>query len=65
MSEQQAQGWGLATVVTDGAGSGTVLDTWFPAPSLGQDVRLEAPGLVGAGLVVEDSAVHVQVFHEE
>ena len=35
MSEQQAQGWGLATVVTDGAGAGTVLDTWFPAPSLG------------------------------
>ena len=42
MSEQQAQGWGLATVVTDGAGAGTVLDTWFPAPALG-----DAP--VGAG----------------
>ncbi len=30
-----AHGWGLATVVTSGAGEGTVLDTWFPAPALG------------------------------
>ena len=43
MSEQQAQGWGLATVVTDGAGAGTVLDTWFPAPALG-----DAPAGAGA-----------------
>ncbi|HEY3529576.1 MAG TPA: 2,3,4,5-tetrahydropyridine-2,6-dicarboxylate N-succinyltransferase [Nocardioides sp.] len=35
MSEQRAHGWGLATVVTDGAAEGTVLDTWFPAPALG------------------------------
>jgi len=43
VSEQQAQGWGLATVVTDGAGAGTVLDTWFPAPALG-----DAPAGAGA-----------------
>jgi 2,3,4,5-tetrahydropyridine-2-carboxylate N-succinyltransferase len=43
VSEQQAQGWGLATVVTDGAGAGTVLDTWFPAPALG-----DAPADAGA-----------------
>ena len=43
MSEQQAQGWGLATVVTDGASAGTVLDTWFPAPALG-----DAPAGAGA-----------------
>ena len=36
MSEQRAHGWGLATVVTDGAAAGTVLDTWFPAPALGE-----------------------------
>jgi 2,3,4,5-tetrahydropyridine-2-carboxylate N-succinyltransferase len=35
VSEQQAHGWGLATVVATGAGEGTVLDTWFPAPVLG------------------------------
>ena len=35
MSDQKAHGWGLATVVTDGAGEGTVLETWFPAPVLG------------------------------
>jgi 2,3,4,5-tetrahydropyridine-2,6-dicarboxylate N-succinyltransferase len=35
VSEPKAHGWGLATVVTGGAGDGTVLDTWFPAPALG------------------------------
>ena len=36
MSEQQqAHGWGLATVVTSGHGDGTVLDTWFPSPVRG------------------------------
>ena len=35
MSEQRAHGWGLATVVTEGAAEGAVLDTWFPAPALG------------------------------
>src|SRR5215475_4996884 len=29
-------GWGLTTVVTSGASEGTVLDTWFPAPALGE-----------------------------
>jgi 2,3,4,5-tetrahydropyridine-2-carboxylate N-succinyltransferase len=36
VSEQRAHGWGLTTVVTDGPGQGTVLDTWFPAPALGE-----------------------------
>jgi len=35
VSDQKAHGWGLATVVTDGAGEGTVLETWFPSPGLG------------------------------
>jgi len=34
VSDQKAHGWGLATVVTDGAAKGTVLETWFPAPVL-------------------------------
>ena len=34
-AEQTAHGWGLATIVTRGASEGTVLDTWFPAPALG------------------------------
>ena len=43
MKEQQAHGWGLATVVTGGAGEGTVLETWFPAPALG-DIPATGPG---------------------
>src|SRR4029079_14410907 len=35
VSMTRAHGWGLATVVTDGASAGTVLDTWFAAPALG------------------------------
>jgi 2,3,4,5-tetrahydropyridine-2-carboxylate N-succinyltransferase len=35
MSEQPAWGHGLATVVTDGASEGTVLDAWFPRLGLG------------------------------
>jgi 2,3,4,5-tetrahydropyridine-2-carboxylate N-succinyltransferase len=31
----RAWGFGLVTTVADGPGSGTVLDTWFPAPALG------------------------------
>jgi 2,3,4,5-tetrahydropyridine-2,6-dicarboxylate N-succinyltransferase len=30
-----ASGYGLATTVVDGAAAGRVLDTWFPAPTLG------------------------------
>jgi 2,3,4,5-tetrahydropyridine-2-carboxylate N-succinyltransferase len=35
VSDQKAHGWGLATVVSDGAGEGTILETWFPEPVLG------------------------------
>jgi 2,3,4,5-tetrahydropyridine-2-carboxylate N-succinyltransferase len=35
VSEDRAHGWGLATVVAGGAAEGTVLETWFPAPVLG------------------------------
>jgi hypothetical protein len=36
----------------------------FKSPGLGDDVRLEADGLVGAGLVVENQPVHVELFAE-
>jgi 2,3,4,5-tetrahydropyridine-2-carboxylate N-succinyltransferase len=31
-----AWGFGLATVVTEGEAAGTVLDTWYPSPALGE-----------------------------
>lgn len=34
----------------------------YPAPGLGKDVRLEAPGLLGAGLVIDGEPAHVQLF---
>jgi hypothetical protein len=36
----------------------------FPSPGLGEDVRLQGTGIVGAGLVVDGRPVHVQVFAE-
>jgi 2,3,4,5-tetrahydropyridine-2-carboxylate N-succinyltransferase len=41
--DQRAHGWGLTTVVADGPGEGTVLDTWFPAPALGDETAGVAP----------------------
>jgi hypothetical protein len=37
----------------------------FKSPGVGQDVRLESTDLIGAGLVVEDQPVHVEVFLNE
>ena len=34
----------------------------FPSPGLGSDFRLKAPQLFGAALVVDDQAVHVELF---
>jgi hypothetical protein len=34
----------------------------FKSPGLGDDVRVESAGLIGAGLVVEGSPVHVEAF---
>jgi hypothetical protein len=34
----------------------------FKSPGLGEDVRLEGKDLVGAGLVVEEQPVHVELF---
>jgi 2,3,4,5-tetrahydropyridine-2-carboxylate N-succinyltransferase len=44
LNQGRAHGWGLATVVTDGASAGAVLDTWFAAPALGDaPVTLAGP----------------------
>jgi hypothetical protein len=37
----------------------------FKSPGLGDDVRLEGPNLVGAGLVVREQPVHVELFAED
>jgi hypothetical protein len=34
----------------------------FSTPGQGQDIRLEAPGLAGAALIVEGQPVHVELF---
>jgi hypothetical protein len=36
----------------------------FQPPGLGRDFRLEAPGLFGSALVIDDQAVHVELFAE-
>jgi 2,3,4,5-tetrahydropyridine-2,6-dicarboxylate N-succinyltransferase len=36
VDQRRAHGWGLASIVSGGASAGTVLDTWFPAPRLGE-----------------------------
>jgi hypothetical protein len=36
----------------------------FPSPGLGEDVRLKSADVVGAGLVVEQAPIHVQLFAE-
>jgi hypothetical protein len=37
----------------------------YPSPGVGVDVRLEGVGVVGAGLVVEEHPVHVELFTRE
>jgi hypothetical protein len=37
----------------------------FRSPGLGCDIRLEAEGLVGAALVVEDQPVHLELFAQD
>jgi hypothetical protein len=34
----------------------------FPSPGIGRDLRLEAPGLFGSALVVDEQPVHVELF---
>ncbi|WOP17546.1 2,3,4,5-tetrahydropyridine-2,6-dicarboxylate N-succinyltransferase [Raineyella sp. LH-20] len=46
-----AHGWGLATVHA----SGQVLDTWYPAPALGEPDGAGAPASVTAGIVTDEA----------
>jgi hypothetical protein len=43
-------------------GAGQAKEETFKSPGLGDDVRLEGPSLSGAGLVVNEQPVHVEVF---
>ena len=36
----------------------------YQSPALGEDVRLKGEHVAGAGLVVEEQPLHVQVFAE-
>ena len=36
----------------------------YPSPGIGRDVRLEATALSGSGLVVDEQAVHLELFAE-
>lgn len=65
MSTQRiAWGWGLATITS----SGTVLDTWYPAPALGAapEGAPDAPGALTL-LVAEDPRrdVHTSIVRTE
>ncbi len=51
---QRAAGYGIATLINGGEKDGTVLDTWFPAPVLG-DLPASAPAEL-ASLATPDNA---------
>jgi 2,3,4,5-tetrahydropyridine-2-carboxylate N-succinyltransferase len=51
---QQAAGYGIATVINGGEKDGVVLDTWFPAPVLGE-LPADGPNEL-ASLVTPDNA---------
>ncbi len=34
----------------------------YPSVSMGQDLRLTGPGIIGAGLVVEEELIHLSIF---
>ena len=63
---RRAWGYGLATTVTVGDASGTVLDTWYPAPALGDTPPMASPqhelvSMTGTREDVADRGVRVDV----
>ncbi len=34
----------------------------YPSVSIGQDLRLTGPGIIGAGLIVEEELIHISIF---
>ena len=64
---QYAPQEGVTPVSTDDVqawlrGAGQAKEEKFKSAGLGDDVRLECPTLIGAGLVVNEQPVHVEVF---
>jgi 2,3,4,5-tetrahydropyridine-2-carboxylate N-succinyltransferase len=55
-----AWGHGLATVVADGATAGTVLDTWFPTPALGERPADAEPPAALVALAGDDAVRRVR-----
>jgi len=37
----------------------------YPSVSLGLDLRLNGPGIIGAGLLVDEKILHLSVFPRE
>ena len=67
---RKAWGYGLATTVASGGTIGRVLDTWFPAPALGDTPNSaasphELSSLTGAKEGVGDRGVHLDVVLRE
>ena len=63
---RRAWGYGLATTVAGGRAAGTVLDTWYPEPALGDMPALAAPhheltSMTGVREDVADRGVRVDV----
>lgn len=54
VNQAEVQGWLQ--------GAGQAKEEVFKSPGVGNDVRMEGPTLVGAGLLVENQPVHVEVF---
>jgi hypothetical protein len=54
VSREQVQNW-----LRDAAAA---KEEVFKSPGLGNDVRMDGPTLTGAGLLIEDQPVHVEVF---
>lgn len=59
-----AQAVSRADVVAWLAAATAAKEEVFKSPGVGNDVRLESTALVGAGLVIEDRPVHVEVFSQ-
>jgi hypothetical protein len=62
LSEQRVSAEGVRAWLSGAAGA---KEEVFKSPGLGDDVRVEAPTLVGACLVVDDRPLHVEVFAQE
>jgi 2,3,4,5-tetrahydropyridine-2,6-dicarboxylate N-succinyltransferase len=67
---RRAWGYGLATTVASGAAVGTVLDTWYPEPALGDTPDMSAPqheltSMTGVREDVADRGVRIDVMLTE